>query len=159
MVGYSNATYLLVTGKRFAANSQVLNGLFAELLPKPSDVFPRAIEIAQDIVENVSSMALHLNRQMIWRDAGSAERAHLIDSPVLYDMFSGKYVLDIDVNASVTEPNASSDHVEFKKSFFAKRPPKFTDTLARNAPRTYPWWTELSVDLPLQGDVPSEPKL
>jgi hypothetical protein len=35
-------------------------------------------------------MAIHLNRQLIWRNAGSAERAHLVDSPLLSDMFGGK---------------------------------------------------------------------
>jgi hypothetical protein len=38
------------------------------------------------------------------------------------------------------------DHLEFKKAFFAKRKPNFKDTLAINAPRTYPWWNELSVE-------------
>lgn len=90
MVGYSNATYLLATGKRFPADSKVLNGIFAELLPEPKDVLPRAIEIATDIVKNVSTMAIYLNRQMMWRDSGSPEAAHLVDSPLLFDMFGGK---------------------------------------------------------------------
>lgn len=92
MVGYSNATYLLATGKRYPAHSSVLHGVFAELLPEPKDVLPRAIELAQDILTNVSTMAVHLNRQLIWRNAGSAEGAHLVDSPLLYDMFGSRYV-------------------------------------------------------------------
>ena len=90
MVGYSNATYLLATGKRFPADSKVLDGLFAELLPKPEDVLPRALELAEDIIQNVSAMAIHLNRQLIWRNGGSAEVAHLTDSPLLADMFGGE---------------------------------------------------------------------
>lgn len=90
MVGYSNATYLLATGKRYPADANVLNGIFAELLPEPEQVLPRAIEIAEDIVKNVSTMAIHLNRQMIWRNASSAEAAHLMDSPLLMDMFGGQ---------------------------------------------------------------------
>lgn len=90
MVGYSNATYLLATGKRFTADSKVLDGIFAELLPKPEDVLPRALELAEDIMQNVSAMAIHLNRQLIWRNAGSAEAAHLTDSPLLADMFGGE---------------------------------------------------------------------
>lgn len=92
MVGYSNATYLLTTGKRFPARSSVLQGVFAEIVPAAKNVLPRAIEIAEDILQNVSAMAIHLNRQLIWRNPGSAEKAHLLDSPVLYDMFAGKYV-------------------------------------------------------------------
>jgi enoyl-CoA hydratase/carnithine racemase len=90
MVGYSNATYLLATGKRYPADSKMLHGIFAELLPEPRDVLPRAIELAEEIIANVSTMAIHLNRQLIWRNAGSAERAHLVDSPLLSDMFGGK---------------------------------------------------------------------
>lgn len=92
MVGYSNATYLLATGKRYPADSPVLSGIFAELCPEPKDVLPRAIELAEDIISNVSLMAVYLNRQLIWRNPGSAEKAHLVDSPLLYDMFGGKYV-------------------------------------------------------------------
>ena len=88
MVGYSNATYLLATGKRYPAESKVLEGVFAELVAQPEDVLPRALEIAQDILGNVSTMAIHVNRQLIWRNEGSAEAAHLIDSPVLVDMFA-----------------------------------------------------------------------
>ncbi|KAB8221002.1 ClpP/crotonase-like domain-containing protein [Aspergillus novoparasiticus] len=91
MVGCSNATYLLATGKRYPAHSPVLQGIFAELVPEPEDVLPRAFELAQDILSYVSAMAIHLNRQLIWRNPGSAEGAHL------------------------------------------------------DAPRTYPWWNELSV--------------
>lgn len=90
MVGYSNATYLLATGRRFPASSTVLQGIFAEVVPEAKDVLPRAINIAQDILTNVSTMALHVNRQLIWRNAGSVEGAHLVDSPLLYDMFAGK---------------------------------------------------------------------
>lgn len=93
MVGYSNATYLLATGKRYPANSAVLQGIFAELVDEPKDVLPRAIEIAKDILENVSTMALHLNRQLIWRNPGTAEEAHLIDSPILVDQFASRFVL------------------------------------------------------------------
>lgn len=93
MVGYSNATYLLATGKRFPAESSVLNGLFAELLPKPEDVLPRALVLADDILQNVSLLAIHINRNLIWRNGETAEAAHLIDSPILADMFGGEYVL------------------------------------------------------------------
>lgn len=89
MVGYSNATYLLTTGKRYPAHSPVLHGIFADTVPGPKDALPRALEVAQDILSNVSTMAIHLNRKLIWRNPGSAEAAHLVDSPLLYDMFGG----------------------------------------------------------------------
>lgn len=90
MVGHSNATYLLTTGKTYPANSPVLAGIFAEVLAQPEDVLPRALELAREITEEVSPMAAYLNRQLIWRGAGTAEAAHLVDSPVLFDMFGGR---------------------------------------------------------------------
>jgi enoyl-CoA hydratase/carnithine racemase len=87
MVGYSKATYLLATGKRFPAESKHLDGIFSEIVPEPKDVMPKALEVATDILDNVSTMAVHLNRQMIWRNGDSAEMAHLIDSPLLMDQF------------------------------------------------------------------------
>ncbi|KAH7074938.1 enoyl-CoA hydratase/isomerase [Paraphoma chrysanthemicola] len=130
MVGYSNATYLLATGKRFPAESKVLDGLFAELLPRPEDVLPRALALADDILQNVSPMAIHLNRQLIWRNGGTAEAAHLTDSPILADMFGGE------------------DHAEYKTAFFKKQLPNYANTLNKNAPRSYPWWEEVSVKSP-----------
>ena len=92
MVGYSNATYLLTTGKTYQATSPVLAGLFAETLPDPSAVLPRALELAIEIAEEVSSMAAYINRQLIWRGESTAEGAHLVDSPLLFDMFAGRSV-------------------------------------------------------------------
>ncbi|KAH8653086.1 enoyl-CoA hydratase/isomerase family protein [Tricladium varicosporioides] len=128
MVGYSRATYLLTTGKTYPADSKCLDGIFAETVLEPNGVLPRALELAQEIAEQVSPMAAYLNRQLIWRNARSAEEAHLIDSPLLFDMFGGR------------------DHLEAKRAFFKKDKPKFVDELADNAPRIYPWWTEISVE-------------
>lgn len=155
MVGYSNATYLLATGKRYPADSKVLHGLFAEILPEPEDVFPRALELANDILQNVSTMAIHLNRQLIWRNGGSAEAAHLVDSPVLADMFGGRYVLP----PEMVRADFFRDHLEFKKAFFKKQQPKFEDTLLNNAPRSYPWWEEVSIKARPRAVLPDKSKL
>lgn len=160
MVGYSNATYLLATGKRYPADSPVLNGIFAELLPEPKDVLPRALELAEDLTTNVSLMAVFLNRQLIWRNPGSAERAHLVDSPLLYDMFGGKCVAPCRIHRrSVTVLMRGSDHLAFKKAFFGKRKPEFKDTVVANAPRTFPWWDELSVQTRPRADNGGPSKL
>ncbi|ODA76482.1 hypothetical protein RJ55_07752 [Drechmeria coniospora] len=135
MVGFSNATYLLATGGRYPADTPALDGIFAELVDEPGDALPRALEISSDMLHNVSSMAVFLNRQLIWRNPGTAEGAHLVDSPLLYDMFGGR------------------DHLEFKEAFFGKRKPAFADTLAHDAPRTFPWWTETSVEVPRKAET------
>jgi enoyl-CoA hydratase/carnithine racemase len=92
MVGYSRATYLLTTGSTYPADHRALDGIFSELVPEPSDVLPRAIQLAQEIANNVSTTAIHLNRQLIWRGGQTAEAAHLIDSPLLAHQFASRYV-------------------------------------------------------------------
>ncbi|OAP63428.1 hypothetical protein AYL99_02655 [Fonsecaea erecta] len=128
MVGYSRATYLLTTGATYPADSKALDGVFSELVPEPQDVLPRAVQLAEELVTRVSTTAIHLNRQLIWRNPGSAEAAHLVDSPLLAHQF------------------ASRDHAEAKRAFFAGDKPNFQDQLDKNPPVTYPWWTELAVD-------------
>ncbi|KIY03381.1 uncharacterized protein Z520_00072 [Fonsecaea multimorphosa CBS 102226] len=145
MVGYGRATYLLTTGLTYPADSKTLDGIFSELVPEPKDVLPRAVKLAEEIVERVSTTAIHLNRQLIWRNAGSAEAAHLVDSPLLAHQF------------------ASRDHAEAKRAFFASDKPTFTDQLSTAAPTTYPWWTELAVDpkpavVQATSETPTTPK-
>lgn len=88
IVGYSRATYLLTTGATYPADSKVLEGVFAELVPEPKDVLPRAIKLAEEISTRVSPVAAYLNRQLIWRNPGSPEAAHLVDSPLLAHTFA-----------------------------------------------------------------------
>jgi enoyl-CoA hydratase/carnithine racemase len=93
LVGFSRAMYLVSTGAVYPPNSKHFGDLFAETLPDPSQVLPRALELAADIAQNVSPLASHLNRSLMWRGADSAEGAHLLDSSVIYHMFAGPYVL------------------------------------------------------------------
>jgi hypothetical protein len=46
--------------------------------------------LASEIGENVSPLAYHLNTSLVWRGPGSAEESHLLDSSVLYHMFSAR---------------------------------------------------------------------
>jgi enoyl-CoA hydratase/carnithine racemase len=92
LIGHSRTIYLLTTGGVFPPNSPHFGSLFQETLPKAEQVLPRALELATEIAENVSPLASYLNRMMIWRGANSAEEAHLMDSAILYHMFSAKYV-------------------------------------------------------------------
>jgi enoyl-CoA hydratase/carnithine racemase len=69
----------------------MLNGLFAEILPSPDQVLPRALELATDIAQNTSSVSTYLMREMIWRNPGSAEGAHLLDSEIMYQLYDNKY--------------------------------------------------------------------
>lgn len=92
LIGFSRAMYLVSTGAVFPPTSKHFGDLFAETLPDPTQVLPRALELAADIAENVSPLASHMNQSLMWRGADSPEGAHLLDSSVIGHMFAGKYV-------------------------------------------------------------------
>lgn len=52
----------------------------------------------------------------------------------------------------------ASDHLEAKRAFFKKKP-NFVDEVENDAPRTYPWWTELKVDLKPKAAKQADSKL
>lgn len=82
--------YLVTTGGVYPPTSKHFGHLFAETLPKAEQVLPRALELATEIAENVSPLAGYMNRELMWRNPATAEETHLMDSSVLYHMFSAK---------------------------------------------------------------------
>ena len=127
LVGFSKAMHLVTTGATYPAAHPLYEGLFTETLDNPEQVLPRALEIAQDVADNCSGVSWALMRDMMWRNPGSAEEAHLLDSRVIYEMFS------------------STDNKEGVKAFLEKRPVRFIGTLEKDAPGAYPWWTPVDV--------------
>jgi len=127
LIGFARAMHLVSTGATYPASHKLFDGLFSEVLEKGEDVLPRALEIATEITENCSEVSWALNRDMMWRNPGTAEEAHLLDSRIIYSMFSSK------------------DNKEGVKAFLEKRPVKFTGTMEEDAPSVYPWWTPVDV--------------
>jgi enoyl-CoA hydratase/carnithine racemase len=122
LIGYSRAMHLISTGAVYSPAHKLFEGLFSEVLDKPEQVLPRALEIAEDIAQNVSTVSFALMRDMMWRGPPSAEETHLLDSRIIYELFGSK------------------DNTEGVKSFIEKRPPKFVGNMYDDAPQTYPWW-------------------
>jgi enoyl-CoA hydratase/carnithine racemase len=118
----SKALHLTTTGSVYPASHPLLNTLFSETLPTPEQVLPRAIELASEIVANTSPVSTYLMRELMYRDAGSPEGQHLLDSRVIYELFSSK------------------DNKEGVAAFFEKRPVSFEGTMQDDAPGAYPWW-------------------
>lgn len=121
----SKALHLTTTGSTYPASHPLLNTLFSETLPAPSAVLPRALQIAQEIVANTSTVSTYLMREMMYRDAGSAEGQHLLDSRIIYELFSSK------------------DNEEGVKAFLEKRQVNFKGDMQTDAPAAYPWWQEV----------------
>ncbi|KAF3931212.1 hypothetical protein ABW19_dt0208068 [Dactylella cylindrospora] len=127
LIGMSKALHLVTTGSTYAAEDPLVKDLFSELVDKPEDVLPRAIKVAEEIVTQTSTVASYLMKELMYRDAGSAEAQHLLDSRIIYEMFS------------------STDNKEGVKSFLEKRPPKFVGSIHKDAPQAYPWWNPVNI--------------
>ncbi|KAF2127947.1 enoyl-CoA hydratase/isomeras-like protein [Dothidotthia symphoricarpi CBS 119687] len=125
LIGYSRAVQAVTTGRVGRAGDRVFDGLFAELCDTPEEVLPKALEVAVEVVRNTSSVSTYLMREMMWRDAGSAEGQHLLDSRIIYGLFG------------------SPDNNEGVKSFMEKRPAEFTGTMENTKVTGYPWWVPI----------------
>lgn len=121
----SKALHLTTTGSTYPASHPLLNSLFSETLPTPDAVLPRALEIAHEVVSNTSTVSTYLMREMMYRDTGSAEGQHLLDSRIIYELFSSK------------------DNKEGVKAFLEKRQVDFQGNMQHDAPAAYPWWNEV----------------
>lgn len=90
LIGHARAMHVTTTGAVYKAGDKLLEPLFTELCDRPDEVLPRALTIAEDVAENTSVVSTNLMKEMMWRDTGSAEAQHLLDSRILYEMFSSK---------------------------------------------------------------------
>jgi enoyl-CoA hydratase/carnithine racemase len=87
LIGHSRAMAAITTGSTYAASDKAWDGLFAELCERPEDVLPRALAVAEDVVRNTSSVSTYLMKELMYRDKGSPEAQHLLDSRVIYELF------------------------------------------------------------------------
>lgn len=77
---------LISTGSVYPGNSTCFGDLFTEVLPDVTQVLPRALELAQEIAENVSPLASSMSRALMWEGPNSPEAAHLLESRVFHHM-------------------------------------------------------------------------
>ena len=122
LIGHSRALYLTTTGSTLPASSPHFGDLFHELLPSPQDVLPRALELAEQIVKQTSTVSTYLMREMMWRNPGSAEGTHLLDSQIMWELYE------------------KEDKKEGIRSFLEKREPVMTGTVSNGMPANVPWW-------------------
>jgi enoyl-CoA hydratase/carnithine racemase len=88
LIGYSRAMQVVTTGATYPAGHPVWDGLFAEVLDRSELVLGRALEVAEEVVANTSVVSTYLMKEMMWRGRGSVEETHLLDSRILYELFS-----------------------------------------------------------------------
>jgi len=128
IVGVSKAAELVFTGRVFRAKAEAASGLFNYVVPS-EEVLPKAMAIAQEIVEQTSAVSVALSKALLWH--GLAEQdpqsVHLIDSRCFY--WCGR----------------QKDAQEGIQSFLEKRAPHFTMSPTGDMPDFYPWWKEPKV--------------
>ncbi|KAJ4292559.1 hypothetical protein N0V90_009222 [Kalmusia sp. IMI 367209] len=127
LIGHSRALAAVTTGSTYLAGDPIWSGLFTEVVERSEDVLPRALQVAKEVVSNTSVVSTYLMKEMMFRDVGSAEGQHLLDSRILYELFT------------------SADNKEGVKSFMEKRPAKFTGTMDNTSVSAYPWWNPIDV--------------
>lgn len=87
LIGHGRAMHVTTTGATYLASDKLWDGLFSELVERPEDVLPKALETAEDVVKNTSGVSSYFMKEMMWRDAGSPEGQHLLDSRIIYELF------------------------------------------------------------------------
>ncbi|HEY8539409.1 MAG TPA: crotonase/enoyl-CoA hydratase family protein [Steroidobacteraceae bacterium] len=125
IVGISKALEWCYSAKIIRAEEALEAGLFRSL-HAPEELIPAARALAQEFVTNSSQVSLALTRHMMWRMLGAS---HPIDAH------------EIDT-AAMNALGRSDDAKEGITAFLEKRPARFRDTLSKNLPKFFPWWTD-----------------
>ncbi|KAI0810301.1 enoyl-CoA hydratase/isomerase [Xylaria sp. FL0064] len=128
ILGAGRALALATTGAVYSASDPAVRDLFAEVVA-PERVIPRAIELAQEIADKTSGVAVRTMRDMLYKGApATPEEAFLLESKVFFDLFRGR------------------DSLEGIRSFLEKREPRFDGVWEQDRPTTWPWWEEREKD-------------
>ncbi len=114
VVGISSALEWCFTGRVFKADEAKERGLVRSL-HKPEDLYPAAVALAKEMVEQSAPVSVAVIRQMIWRMAGAEHpmEAHKLDSKAMKSR------------------GGSEDVKEGVMSFLEKRPAVFPDKVSR----------------------------
>ena len=129
LVGVERALEWAMTGRVFSAQEALEAGLVSRVVP-PDELMPAALDLAREIADNASTVAVALTRQLIWRmlGAGHPMAAHKLDSKCVFYM------------------SQTLDSQEGVNSFMEKRPPRFELRPSADMPGFYPWWDEPGFD-------------
>ncbi|KAL2415168.1 Enoyl-CoA hydratase AFT3-1 [Exophiala dermatitidis] len=133
LIGHSRALHLTTTGSVYPAEHPLFGTLFSETCSTPEATLARALELADEVAKNTSTVATKMMRELMYRGPDSAEGTHLLDSRIIHGLFGSK------------------DNVEGVQSFLEKRQVNFTGQVPQDAPDWYPWWQQVDI-----GDKPAE---
>jgi len=125
VVGISQALEWCFSGRVFDAK-EALAGRLVKEITAPDQLLPRAYELAAEIRDNTSAVAVALIRQMMWRLSATDDpmEAHKIDSRGIYAR------------------GPSADVREGVVAFLEKRKANFPQAVSKDMPPYFPWWEE-----------------
>lgn len=162
LIGHSKAMSLFLTGDVLPASHRWLEPLWSDILDKPEDVLPAALEQARKIASLTSALSCAMVKALVWRGTGSAEEQHLLDSKAMYATGNGEFsdkteeaikcLLDSLIAVVISFYFAGPDAKEGVRSFMEKRPVNFTGSVTKDMGADtpfgafYPWWKKIETD-------------
>jgi len=125
LVGISQALEWCYSARVFRSEEGLAAGLLRSL-HEPDALLPAARGLAQEFIDNASSVSIAMIRQMMWRMLGAPHPidAHEIDS------------------AGIAALGRSADAREGIAAFLEKRKPDFKDRVSQDMPACFPWWQD-----------------
>jgi enoyl-CoA hydratase/carnithine racemase len=125
LVGISKALEWCYSARVFKSEEGLAAGLIRSL-HEPEQLLPAARGLAQEFIDNASSVSIAMVRQMMWRmlSAPHPIDAHEVDT------------------AGIAALGKSADAREGIAAFLEKRKANFTDRVTKDMPSFYPWWTD-----------------
>ena len=125
IVGISKALEWSYAAKIIRAEEAREAGLFRSL-HSADELMPAARALAQEFVQNSSSVSMAVTRHMLWRMLGAPHPidAHEIDTAAMHAL------------------GQSQDAKEGISAFLEKRRPNFRDRLTEHLPKFFPWWKD-----------------
>ena len=123
VVGISQAMEWVVTGRVFDAAEALRGRLVSRVVPD-ADLLPTALDLAREIADNTSGVAVAAARQMLWSMLGASSPwdAHRVETRALLELYGGP------------------DVAEGVAAFLAKRPPEFAAPLGDGGVAGVPRW-------------------
>lgn len=125
IVGISKALEWCYAGRVFKSEEGLQAGLLRSL-HEPDALLPAARALAQEFIDNSSSVSIAMTRHMMWRmlSAPHPIDAHEVDT------------------AAIAALGSSDDAREGISAFLEKRKANFKDRVTQHMPKVFPWWKD-----------------
>ncbi|MGY1710927.1 enoyl-CoA hydratase-related protein [Geodermatophilus sp. SYSU D00758] len=123
VVGISQAMEWVATGRVFDAAEALRGRLVSRVVPD-DELLPTALDLAREIAENTSGVAVGAARQLLWS---------MLGAPSPWDAHRAE-------SRALAELGAGPDAAEGVASFLEKRPPRFAARLGEGGVAGVPRW-------------------